>query len=358
VSRGLQLYLDFIVFVFGAVLGSFLNVCIHRMPRGESIVSPPSSCPHCGTHIRWYHNIPLVTYLAIGGKCRYCGAKITPRYFVVELLTAIAFLVLWLRFDGWLAPIYWVLFAGFVVATFIDCEHYIIPDEITLGGIVAGVVLSLAYPPLMGKTTAAEAGIQSLLGALCGGAVLYAVVEGGKLLFGKQKIALEPGTQIVIADGKVTIAPDEWLWEDLFYRASDRITFHAVTLQFGGQNFAAVRVAISETQLWVDDQEFDLATIGRVEATSDQICLPREAMGFGDVKLLAAIGAFLGWQATLFTVVFSASFGSLLGVSSIFFRRSQWQGRIPYGPHLVAAAVLWMFTGPAIVNWYLRLLGR
>ena len=96
-SRGLQLYLDFIVFVFGAVLGSFLNVCIHRMPRGESIVSPPSSCPHCGTHIRWYHNIPLVTYLAIGGKCRYCGAKITPRYFVVELLTAIAFLVLWLR---------------------------------------------------------------------------------------------------------------------------------------------------------------------------------------------------------------------------------------------------------------------
>ena len=357
-SRAISFYLDFIVFIFGAVIGSFLNVCIHRMPRGESIVSPPSSCPHCKTKIRWYHNIPLVTYLVIGGKCRYCGAKFTARYFVVELLTAIAFLIFWLRFPGWLAPIYWVLFAGFVVATFIDCEHFIIPDEITLGGIAAGVILSLAYPPLMGKTTSVEAGIQSLLGALCGGAVLYAVVEGGKLLFGKQKIVLEPGTRILIENGKVQIDQEEWLWEYLFYRPSDRITFHAATLKFGEQTFTGADVAVSETKLIVTGQQFDLPAAGAIEATSDLIYLPREAMGFGDVKLLAAIGAFLGWQATLFTVVFSASFGSLLGVSSIIFRRSQWQARIPYGPHLVAAAVLWMFSGPAIIHWYFRLLGH
>ena len=100
-SPALKLYLDCVAFVFGAVVGSFLNVCIHRMPRSQSIVSPPSACPHCGTHIRWIHNIPLVTYLMIRGKCRYCGAAITPRYFVVELLTAIMFLAVWLRFDGW-----------------------------------------------------------------------------------------------------------------------------------------------------------------------------------------------------------------------------------------------------------------
>ena len=357
-SLGFRLYIDFIVFVFGAVVGSFLNVCIHRLPRGESIVSPPSACPHCGTQIRWYHNIPLVTYLAIKGRCRYCGVKITARYFIVELLTAVAFLGLWLRFPGWLPPIYWTLFAGLLVATFIDFEHFIIPDEITLGGIGVGVLLSLLYPPLMHKATAGEALVQSLLGVLCGGGILYAVVEVGKLLFGVQKLYLDPATRIFISDGKVSINPDEWLWENLFYRKSDRITFQAVTLKFGEQTYASVPVAISETKLIVNGQEYDLATIGQIEATSDLICLPREAMGFGDVKLLAGIGAFLGWQATVFTVFFSSVIGSLVGLSGIIFRRLQWQTRIPYGPYLVAAAVLWVFYGPPIVQLYLRIIGR
>ena len=348
-----RLYLDAVVFVFGAVVGSFLNVCIHRLPRNESIVTPPSACPHCHQRIRWYHNIPLVTYLTIRGKCRYCGAVITPRYFIVELLTAVMFLVVWLRFDGWEPVIYWIMFSGLIAATFIDLEHLIIPNGITLGGIVVGVLLSLLRPlPIL------TAWLQSLLGALCGGGVLWLVVEGGKLLFGKQKLALAPGTRIVIANQQVNIEADVWLWEDLFCRQSDRITFQAATLKFGDQTFESVAVVISEIKLIVNGQEFDLATIGPIEATSDMICLPREAMGFGDVKLLAAIGAFLGWQATLFTVFCSSILGSAVGVSGIAFRRMQWQTRIPYGPYLVVGAVLWVFYGQSIMQWYLHLIGR
>ncbi len=346
-------YFDGVVFVFGAVVGSFLNVCIHRMPRGQSIVSPPSACPHCQTHIRWYHNIPLVTYLLIRGKCRYCGEAITPRYFIVELLTAVAFLAVWLRFDGWEPVIYWILLSGLVVATFIDCEHLIIPNEITLGGIVVGVLLSLLRP-----TDAIPALLQSFLGILCGGGVLFVVVEAGKLLFGKQKLDLTSDTRIEIANRRVTINADVWPWENLFYRQSDRITFSAATLKFGDQIFESVPVEVSETKLTVNGQEFDLVTIGPIDATSDRIWLPREAMGFGDVKLLAAIGAFLGWQATLFTVFFSSVLGSLVGLSGIAFRRLQWQTRIPYGPYLVVAAVVWIFYGQSIVQWYLRIIGR
>lgn len=118
----LRLYLDFVVFAFGAVIGSFLNVCVHRMPLEQSIVTPPSHCPHCNERIRWVDNIPLVSYLALRGKCRTCGARISPRYFLVELLTAVLFLLMWLKLTEWdhppvqgiyflKGPIYWMVIA-------------------------------------------------------------------------------------------------------------------------------------------------------------------------------------------------------------------------------------------------------
>ena len=259
----LRIYIDGIVFIFGAVVGSFLNVCIYRMPRGMSVVSPPSACPHCGNPIRWYHNIPLITYVMIGGKCRYCGAKITPRYFFVELLTAVAFLTVWLRFGGWLAAIYWILLAGFIVATFIDFEHFIIPNEITLGGVVVGFVCSLLYPPLFHETSHFRSAIYSLLGILAGGGVLYLVVEVGKLMFGKRKVPLDPGTLIKVIDQKLSVGEEEVTWEDLFFRESDRITFQAATLKFGEQTFENAKIVISETTLHVNEQSFALAEPGQ-----------------------------------------------------------------------------------------------
>src|SRR4051812_8439816 len=140
-----------VMFLFGSMVGSFLNVCIHRMPREESVISPPSHCPHCKYSIPWFLNIPLLTWLFLRGKCANCAAPISVRYFLVELLTGFVFLGSWLRFGATspiLALVYCLVLAAFIVATFIDLEHIIIPDEITLGGTVVGFLCSLAVPSL------------------------------------------------------------------------------------------------------------------------------------------------------------------------------------------------------------------
>ena len=136
-------------FVFGSVVGSFLNVCIYRLPRGESVVHPASHCPHCGYSIPWHLNIPLVTWLWLRARCAHCGRPISIRYFLVELLTGTVFALCWLRFGpAWAgqAMVYCLFIAGLIAATFIDFEHFIIPDEITVGGMVAGFLLAFFVP--------------------------------------------------------------------------------------------------------------------------------------------------------------------------------------------------------------------
>ena len=157
-----------VMFVFGSMVGSFLNVCIHRMPLDQSVISPPSHCPHCKYSIPWFLNIPLVTWLMLRGKCGNCGAPISIRYFFVEFLTGAAFLICWLTFGRESAPLalaYSVMMAGFIVATFIDFEHLIIPDEITLGGAVVGFILSFAVP-LLREAKAAGCRVANGLGML------------------------------------------------------------------------------------------------------------------------------------------------------------------------------------------------
>jgi leader peptidase (prepilin peptidase)/N-methyltransferase len=351
----LQLYIDLCVFLFGAAIGSFLNVCVHRMPREQSIVNPPSSCPHCGQRIGWFDNVPLVSYLVLRGRCRHCGAKFTARYFLVELLTAALFLAIWVRFDAWLAPIYWLFAGGLIVATFIDFEHFIIPNEITYGGVVLGLVLSALCPALMETDSHLRALGSSALGMVTGAAVLMAIVEVGKLIFGRHKIPLDPDTKIIIADQKLRIGDEEMAWPDLFYRESDAIEFHAKTLRFGDQSFENVTVIIHEKTLTVSGKDYDLAELGPIEATADLIIVPREAMGLGDVKLLAAIGAFLGWKATLFTVFVSSLIGGAVGLTLILLKKTDWQSRIPYGPYIVVGALMWIFFGQQLVHWYMRL---
>jgi leader peptidase (prepilin peptidase) / N-methyltransferase len=354
-SPGLQLYIDFCVFLFGAAIGSFLNVCIYRMPLGKSIVSPPSSCPSCGQRIAWFDNIPLVSYLTLGGRCRHCHAQFTSRYFLVELLTALMFLTIWVTFTGWLAPIYWLFVVGLIVATFIDFEHFIIPNEITYGGVVIGFLLSLLYPPLMKAQSIGAAAFQSFLGILVGGLTLFFVVEIGKLFLGKRRVPLPVGTPIIVADQTITFGDEQIPWIDIFYRDSDRIAFQAATLKFGELTFENASVLISETKLTVNGQEHELTGVGRVEATTDLVIIPREAMGLGDVKLLAAIGAFLGWKAALFTVFLSSLVGGVVGLTLIVTGKTDWQSRIPYGPYIVAGALTWLFFGQSILHWYMSL---
>ena len=176
-----------VFFVFGCVVGSFLNVVIHRMPLEQSIVSPPSHCPHCNYSIPWYLNIPLVTWVYLRGKCANCKAPISARYFLVELLTGILFMACWLAFghqSALLALAYCVFLAGLIAATFIDWEHFIIPDQITIGGIVVGFFFSLVVPALHGTNKLGLSLSRSFWGIVVGGGLLYGVLRLGKLLFG------------------------------------------------------------------------------------------------------------------------------------------------------------------------------
>jgi leader peptidase (prepilin peptidase)/N-methyltransferase len=335
------------VFVFGAVVGSFLNVCVHRMPREQSIVSPPSHCPHCDQRIQWKDNIPLVSYIVLRGKCRHCGAKFTPRYVLVELLTAILFLLIWNAFKDTnpvLCPIYWLLVAGLIAGSFIDFEHYIIPNELTLGGVVVGFVISVAVPSLHRAQSHGAAALSSLIGILAGGVLLFLIAELGKLLFGRLRVPLPTDSQVIISDGKLKLPEEEVAWSDLFFRASDRIRFKAANLKFAGQEFAAVSVVVREDAITVNGQDHLLAEAGTIEATTSEIIIPREAMGLGDVKLLAAIGAFLGGWATVFSIFLSSAAGSLVSLALIAVGKKEFQSKIPYGPYIALGALVWVFA--------------
>lgn len=272
-----------IAFAWGACIGSFLNVCIYRIPREESIVRPRSHCPHCGRAIPWYLNIPIVSYILLRGRCADCRRGISPRYVLVELLVAVLFWMVWQQF-GYagdhpllgmvpiavehmaLVPIAWLIIGGLVLGTFVDFEHLIIPDRVTLGGIGAGLVLSGVFPEMQGQSTALGGLAQAAIGAGLGWGILWAVAVAGKLVFRK------------------------------------------------------------------------------------------DAMGFGDVKLLGAIGACLGWRAVLFTLILSSFMGSLAGIMMVLAGQKQMQSRIPFGPYLALGALLWMFWGPTWWHAYLELM--
>lgn len=338
-----------VFFTFGSMVGSFLNVCIHRMPLGLSVVSPPSHCPHCKYSIPWYLNMPLVTWLVLRGKCRNCGAPISIRYFLVELLTAALFLGCWLAYgesSAWLALTYALVLAGLVAATFIDFEHYIIPDEITIGGTVVGLLLSLC-PQLHEQTTMWQGLGQGLLGAGVGWGLIYGIVRAGKVLFGRQRVQLPVDAKIIFSETAVHLPDKDIPYEELFYREFDEIVIHAKTIELVDRGYANATVRLSPKRLWIGDEELNPETIPHMEAVGTEIILPREAMGFGDVKFMAAIGAFLGWQATVFSLVVSSFLGSIVGIIGIATKGRERFARIPYGPYIAAAAAIWIFLSPA-----------
>lgn len=253
--------MDILVFVFflGAVVGSFLNVCIYRIPVGHSIVSPGSRCPQCHAAIRWYLNVPIISWLVLRGRCANCHTRIPLRYPLVEGLTGLLFLLVFYRF-GWhvVTPIFWLFAAALVVVTFIDLDHQIIPDVISLPGIPIGFLCSF-FIPWVGW-------FDSLLGIIVGGGSLYLIAIGYKALTKK------------------------------------------------------------------------------------------EGMGGGDIKLLAMIGAFLGWKAILPVIFISSLLGSLVGVPLMLMKKADGKLAIPFGPFLAIGAVTFLLFGPILIRWYLSLL--
>lgn len=253
-----HIYFSIVAFLFGTVVGSFLNVCIWRIPREESIVFPPSHCPNCNYKIRWYDNIPLISYIILKGKCRGCGTNISLQYPLVELLNGLITLALFLRFGS--TPPFFILFlfsSALVVVTFIDMEHQIIPDEISLSGIIIGFIASFFIQ--------GHSWLNSLLGIILG---------GGSLLF---------------------------------------------------------------------------------VAYSYQWLTKKDGMGGGDIKLLAMIGAFLGWKAIPFIIFASSLIGSVIGITIMILQKKNSKLAIPFGPYLAFGAILYIFYGRQLIQWYLTL---
>ena len=356
-----------VFFVLGCIVGSFLNVCIYRLPLGLSIVTPKSHCPHCKYSIPWYLNIPLVTWLALRGRCKNCGAPISPRYFVVELLTGIAFLSCWLAFGDAghplqsmpVALVYSIFIAGLIAATFIDFEHFIIPDEITWGGIAAGFAVSFFLPSLQGERTLGRGMLQSLIGAVVGAGTIYAILRLGKLLFGRQRVKWPKEEKIVFAETSVHLTDREIPYDELFYRKSDMIVARAKSVEMIDRSYFDAVVRLSQTSLKIEQDkfetvEFDPEGIHHFEIVTSEIVLPREAMGLGDVKFMGAIGAFVGWQGVIFSLMISSMIGAVAGVTLIAMGRRRWSSRMPYGPYIALAAVIWIFAGKEIVRAIFR----
>jgi len=237
-----------ISFIVGSIVGSFLNVCIARIPAGDSIVFPGSHCPLCGKPLTWYENIPIISYCLLRGRCRSCHARISPVYPVVEIITAAASLGLFMIFGLSLRYLVAFVFAAIlIVITFIDLKHQIIPDVITL----PGIPLFLASAVFIMELSFRDA----LIGCIVGGGSLFLVGFTYKLI------------------------------------------------------------------------------------------KKQEGMGGGDIKLLALIGGFLGWQSLIFVILISSLFGAVVGVAVMVYQRGTMQTAIPFGPFLSFAAVLYLFCG-------------
>ena len=247
-----------LIFLFGLAIGSFLNVCIYRMPRNESIVSPGSRCVSCKKPIPWYDNIPLLSYVLLRGRCRSCRAKISPRYFFVELISALCFLILFMHFRfGYIFWIYSLLASGLIVIAFIDLEFQVIPDSISIAGIFAGLLLSIIFPGVQGAFIWKRAFLNSISGVLIGGGLIYLTGVLGQLAFKK------------------------------------------------------------------------------------------ESMGGGDVKLMAMLGAFLGWKMAVLIFFLAPFFGAPVGIYVKFIKK---EDIIPYGPYISLAGFVVMVWGHKILG--------
>jgi leader peptidase (prepilin peptidase)/N-methyltransferase len=349
--------------VLGALVGSFLNVCIYRLPRDLSVRTPARSyCPNCRKTIPWWENVPILSWLLLRGRCSTCKQPISPRYLLVELLTSVLFWSAALKFgpvNPTLLLPYFVLLGILIVATFVDLEHMIIPDQITWGGVAAGAAISLAVPALHGASSASAGLAQSLLGAGAGYGLLWAVVELGRLAFGRKRtIFQDPTPAVWVRNGdeaELIIGDEMTPWGDFFFRGNEKIRMGVCTGEIDGRPVQKGEVVWTLNQLTLPDTKLDLNQTDRVSLQIEWIVLPREAMGFGDVKFLAAIGAFLGWKATLFTVMAASLMGAFFGVFTLLIGRRGWAA-IPFGPYLAAGALLWVAAGPAMIAAYWQLI--
>ena len=349
-------------FFFGALIGSFLNVCIYRIPRGISVVNPARSyCPNCKHSIPWTENIPILSWFLLGRRCAHCHERISPRYVIVETLTAMLFAT-----AAFLVPLptllsVLVIISILIVATFVDLEFMIIPDAVSKSGIAAGLVLSLLTPGLHKTSSPLLSLGSSLLGAALGAAILYLVGELGKLAFGRYKLVLSTPARFSFEvlpkdDRRILIDGESFLWNEHFFRKSDRVIIHAQEAEIDGTTYQNMDLTFFHDRLVTSRGAIPLDEISHLVGRTAYAEFPREAMGFGDVKLIAAIGTFVGWEGILFTIVAASFIGAAYGLTGIALGKRERSSKIPFGPYLAVGAVIWLFWGHTLVSWYQRML--
>lgn len=348
-------------FVLGAVVGSFLNVCIYRMPLDLSVNEPRRSfCPSCKMQLKWHQNIPLLSWLFLRGRCASCGSRIAFRYFAVELLTALLFLAVWLQFPWPVALAYWLFVSLLIVGTFIDFEHFIIPDEVTIGGAIAGIVASFLVPALMSTDGRWTAVLTSALSAALGYVILWIVLEAGKKVFGKKRVRLDAPMPFnwtrKADDADFAVGEEKELWSDYFSREKDVLILVCDEAMIDGRPVGKADLLFHYNRVNVGDEEILLDSVDQISGVVRELQIPREAMGRGDLKFLAAIGAFLGWKSVLFAVFAGSLLGSLVGLVTMVVGERVWSAKLPFGPYLAFGGLVWMFFGESLLSWYLTLL--
>jgi leader peptidase (prepilin peptidase)/N-methyltransferase len=348
-------------FVLGAAVGSFLNVCIYRWPVELSINQPRRSfCPRCKKPIAWHHNLPLVSWLVLGGRCANCRAKISFRYFAVELVTALLFLAIWQRFPWQVAITYWVFVPFLIIGTFIDFEHFIIPDRVTIGGTIAGVACSMVVPALMRTDSRVAAGVRAALAAALGYVILWIVLEAGKIAFGRKRIVFEGPTTFTWTkhgdDADFVVGTEESLWSEYFAREKDRLLLHCDEVRVDDREYGNVTLSFRYDRVNADGHVLMLDDLTHISGVTRELIIPREAMGRGDLKFLAAIGAFLGWRAVLFSLFAGSLLGSVIGLVTLIVGKPVWSAKLPFGPYLAFGALTWIFVGEVVLRWYATVL--
>jgi leader peptidase (prepilin peptidase) / N-methyltransferase len=347
----------------GLILGSFAGCCIYRLPREISLWKPARSfCPQCGVQLRAVDNIPVISWIILGGRCAQCGGPIPIRYLIVELLTPALFLAAAMRI-GWpvvLADLALVLVL--VIATFADLEFLLIPDEITFFGMGFGLILSFFVPSLHHVSSGLVSIGLSLAGGLTGASILYLVSEGGKLLFGRYKILPPTPIRFSLEDSstenpRILLDGEPYDWATHFFRSRDQILVRATEVTINGEKCQNIDLRFFYDRLKTGRHDLPLTEIRELFGRSNRAEFPREAMGLGDVKLIAAIGTFVGWQGVLFTIPVAAFLGCAFGLTAILLRHKSLSVRVPFGPFLSAGAVLWVLCGPELVGVYERMVG-
>ena len=347
----------------GLLLGSFAGCCIYRLPREISLWKPARSfCPQCGAQLRAVDNIPVMSWLILRGRCAQCGRPISVRYLIVESLTLALFLAAATRI-GWpvvLADL--ALVMVLVIATFVDLEFLLIPDEVTFFGIGLGLIFSFFIPWLLHVSSGLVSLGLSLAGCLAGASILYLVSEGGKLLFGRYKILPPTPIRFSLEDSatenpRILLDGEPYEWTTHFFRSRDQILVRATEVTINGEKCQNLDLRFFHDRLKTVRHDLPLTEISELFGRSDHAEFPREAMGLGDVKLIAAIGTFVGWQGVLFTISAAAFLGCAFGLIAILIRHKSLSVRVPFGPFLSAGAVLWILCGQELLGVYERIMG-